>query len=66
MPDPDPLALAEETLAAIRYVQEAVARVADNARDDRLSDAELRASGCGKRSRASAITSTASPRPSPA
>ena len=39
---PDPLTPAEETLAAIQYVQEAVAPIADNARGDRLSAAELR------------------------
>ena len=39
---PDPLTPAEEALAAIQYVQEAVARRADNARGDRRSEAELR------------------------
>ena len=39
---PDPLVPAEETLAAIQFVQEAVARVAANARGDRLSEAELK------------------------
>ncbi len=39
---PDPLVPAEEALAAIQCVQEAVARVAANARGDRLSAAELK------------------------